>query len=166
STTTIIETIERGGTLTDGLAEAARKGFLEPDPELDLRGADAAVKLAIVAGIITARRIDPRSIAADDLRTLDVLTVRARTRRNATTRLVARMSENGSLSVRYEEVSRDSILAAPCGRVVYEYTLDRDERRMHIGSGLGAAATAGALFADIRALAGEAAFRAGAEAGR
>lgn len=166
STTTIIEVIERGGTLEDGLAEANRRGFLEPDPELDLRGADAAVKLAIVAGIIAARRIDPRSIATEDLRNQDAVSIRARARRGATTRLIARLDCDGSLKVRYEEVSRDSILAAPCGRVVYEYTLTRDERRLHIGSGLGAVATAGALFADIRALAGEAAFRAGAEVSR
>jgi hypothetical protein len=61
--------------------------------------------------------------------------------------------------VSYEEVARDSVLAAPCGRVVYEYRLDRDERRIHLGTGLGADATAGALWSDIRALAAEAASR-------
>lgn len=157
STTTIIDVVERGGTLDDGMIEACRLGFMEPDPELDLRGADAAVKLAIVAGIITGRRIDPRAIEAEDIRAIDLRTVRLRARRNATTRLIGRMSDTGALRVGYEEVSRDSILAAPCSRVVYEYTLTRNERRLHVGSSLGAAATAGALFADIRALAAEAA---------
>lgn len=166
STTTILDVIERGGTIDTGIAEARRLGFMEPDPELDLRGADAAVKLAIVAGIIAGRRIDPRTIDAEDIRTVELSTVRARARRNATTRLIGRMSDTGSLRVAYEEVSRDSILAAPCSRVVYEYRLTHDERRLHIGSSLGAAATAGALFADIRALAAEAASNAIAEAAR
>ena len=166
STTVILQVVERGGTLAEGIAEAQRLGFIEPDPELDLRGADAAVKLAIVAGIITGRRIDPRSIETEDIRKVDVLAVRARARRNATTRLVGRLDPGGRLRVGYEELSRDSILAAPCGRVVYEYRLNRDERRLHIGSGLGAAATAGALFADIRALAAEAASQASVEDGR
>ncbi|HSJ32172.1 MAG TPA: hypothetical protein VK933_12105 [Longimicrobiales bacterium] len=156
STTTILEVIEQGGTLDDGLAEAHRAGYLEPDPTLDLCGADAAVKLAIVAGIVTGRRIDPRTIPCDDLRLLDPVIARARVRRNATTRLVGRMADDGSLHVCYEEISRDSILAAPRGRVIYEYRLARDERRLHIGTGLGADATAGALWTDIRALAGAA----------
>jgi hypothetical protein len=42
---------------------------------------------------------------------------------------------------------------------VYEYRLTREERRIHIGTGLGAAATAAALFTDIQALAAEAASR-------
>ena len=156
STTTILEVIEDGGTLDEGLAEAQRAGYLEPDPVLDLCGADAAVKLAIVAGIVTGRRIDPRAIPCGDLRLLDPVIVRARVRRNATTRLVGRMADDGSLRVAYEEISRDSILAAPRGRVIYEYRLARDERRLHIGTGLGADATAGALWTDIRALAGAA----------
>jgi homoserine dehydrogenase len=154
STTTILEVIEQGGTLDEGLAQAQRAGYLEPDPALDLCGSDAAVKLAIVAGIVTGRRIDPRAIPCDDLRLLDPLTIRARARRNATTRLVGRMGDDGRLRVSYEEISRDSILAAPRGRVIYEYRLARDERRLHIGTGLGAEATAGALWTDIRALAG------------
>jgi homoserine dehydrogenase len=159
STTAILEVVERGGTLAEGIAEAQRLGFLEPDPELDLRGEDAAVKLAIVAGVITGRRIDPRSIVCDDIRTVDLLAVRARARRGATTRLIGRLGPRGELSVAYEEVPRDSLLAVPCGRVVYEYRLTREERRIHIGTGLGAAATAAALSTDIQALAAEAASR-------
>ena len=159
STTAILDVVERGGTLNDGIVEAQRRGFLEPDPELDLRGTDAAIKLAIVAGIVTARRIDPRHISCEDIRNIDLADVRARTKRNATTRLIGRLDAAGNLRVSYEEISRDSILAAPCGRVVYEYRLRGDERRLHIGSGLGASATAGALWADVRGLAAEAAVR-------
>ena len=152
STTAIIETIERGGTLADGIAAAARLGYLEPDPEQDFRGLDAAVKLAIVAGALTGRRIDPRSIPADDVRSLDIAEVRARVRRNETTRLVGRLAADGTVRVAYEAVSRHSLLAAPCGQVVYEYRLRRNERRLHVGTGLGAAATAAALWADTAVL--------------
>lgn len=160
STTAILNVVEGGGSLQDGIDEAGRRGFLEPDAELDLRGTDAAVKLAIVAGVLTGRRIDPRSIECEDIRALDPVVVRGRARRNATTRLAARMNAKHELSVRYEEFNMDSLLAAPCGRVVYEYRLDRDERRIHIGSGLGADATAGALWTDLCATAAEAALRA------
>lgn len=159
TTTAILETIERGGALEDGIGAAQRLGYLEPDPELDLRGTDAAVKLAIAAGIVTARRIDPRAIPVEDIRSVDPLIVRARTRRGCTTRLVARLTDAGALRVAYEEVPRESLLAVPCGCVVYEYRLARDERRFHFGTGLGADATADALLSDIRHLGARAAVR-------
>lgn len=154
STTTIIEAMERGASLADGLAEAARRGYLEPDPELDLRGADAAVKLAIVAGALTGRRVPLADIQCDDLRDVDPAVIRARRARGATTRLVARLSPDGSLRVACEEVALDSVLAARCGQVVYDYHLDRGERRIHIGGGLGPEATADALWIDVQAIAG------------
>ena len=152
STTAIIEAVEQGASLEEGIADAQRRQFLEPDPEQDLRGDDAAVKLAIVAGLIAQRRIDPRDIPCEDIRGLDLLTVRSRARRGATTRLIARANVHGTLSVRYEEVSRESLLATPCGRVVYEYSLGRDERRLHVGRGLGADETAAAIHADLGSL--------------
>ena len=157
STTAIIEAIERGATFSEGVAEAQALGYLEPDPEQDLQGVDAAVKLAIVAGAVTRRRIDPRAIRPEDIRVLDLSVVRGRARRGATTRLVARLTPNGRLRVVYEEVARDSLLAAPCGRVVYEYRLKRSERRLHVGEGLGAEATAAALWRDVNALGSQAA---------
>jgi len=153
STTAIIAAIERGGTLHDGIAEAQQLGYLEPDPELDLRGADAAVKLAIVAAALTGRRIDVDGIAIEDIRSLDPALLRARARRGCTTRLIARLHDNGALTVAYEELRRDSMFAVPPGRVVYEYRLDRDERRLYVGTGLGAEATAAALWLDVEALA-------------
>ena len=153
STSTIIDALERGATFASALDEARRLGYLEPDPELDLRGADAAVKLAIVAGSLTGRRVDPATIECDDIRTLEPLLLRSRARRAHATRLVARLGQGGSLRVAYEELPTDSIFAVPPGRVVYEYRLDRDERRLHVGTGLGARATAAALWTDVVALA-------------
>jgi homoserine dehydrogenase len=153
STTTIVQAIERGGTLADGIAEAGRRGFLEADPELDLRGEDAAVKLAIVTGALRGRPFDPAAIPCEDVRDLDPALVRARAARGRTTRLVARADEDGRLAVRYQELTRGSALAVPCGRVAYAYTLEDGTQRVHIGAGLGAVATARALAADVAAFA-------------
>lgn len=150
STTVMLETIERGGDLADGLAEARRRGFLESDPELDLRGTDAAVKLAIVAGALHGRAIDPASIACDDIRAVDAAQVRERFARGTTTRLVARAETGGELRVAYEEVPRGSPLAVPCDRVVYLYRVAGGDCRIHVGGGLGALETARALLEDVR----------------
>ncbi len=151
STTTILECIERGGSVDDGIEEARQRGFLEADPELDLRGRDAATKLAIVAGALQGRSVDPAAIACDDIRALDVAAIRARVARGATTRLVARATPH-AVCLGYEEVARTSVLAVPVGRVVYRYDLTGNERRVHLGGGLGAAATAEALWVDVVAL--------------
>lgn len=151
STTAILECIERGGTLDQGIEEARQRGYLEADPELDLRGRDAAVKLAIVAGALLGECIDPSTIECQDIRTLEPNVIRERVARGATTRLVARASATG-VHAGYEEVARTSALAAPVGRVVYRYDLTTNERRLHVGGGLGAAATADALWVDVVAL--------------
>jgi homoserine dehydrogenase len=153
STTSIIEAVESGADFDEGIRQAGLLGYLEPDPDQDLRGLDAAVKLAIVAGALTGHRIDARTIRCEDIRDIDLAVVRARARRGATTRLVARLTPDGGARVAYEEVARDSLLATPCGRVVYEYRLEGGERRLHVGSGLGAEATAAALLDDVRSLA-------------
>ena len=151
STTTILSAVERGGTVADGIAEAAARGFLEADPELDLRGTDAAAKLAIIAGALRGRAIDPATIACDDIRTVDPVLIRERVSRGCTTRLIARADEYGVLGVSYEEIPRGSPLAAPIGRVVYAYALEDGTTRVHVGAGLGAEATAHAALADLAA---------------
>ena len=154
STTAILSVIEAGGTLDEGLQRARQRGYLEPDPELDLRGADAAVKLAIVAGALWGRAIDPATIPCQDLRDVDLEPVRARPARGETTRLVGRVGLGGQLSVGYEGVPVSSPLAVPCDRVVYTYELNDGSVRTHVGRGVGALNTARALWADVQAFAG------------
>jgi homoserine dehydrogenase len=152
STTSIITTIENGGSFADGLREAARLGYLEPDPELDLRGTDAAVKLAIVAGAVRNRVIDATAIDCQDIRTLDPAVLRKRNRDGFTTRLIARLNVDGSTAVAYEAVASDSVLAAPCGRVIYQYDVRGHDRLIYIGEGLGADATAAAAWLDVQSI--------------
>jgi len=148
STTLIVEVLERGGTFDDGLENARRAGVLEPDPELDLRGADAATKLALVAGVLLGRPIPVGTIAAPDLRHVDPALVRERAARGATTRLVGRATREGELSLAFEEVLRLSPLAIPATRVAYTYEL-ADRTVVHVGDGIGPLGTARAVLRDL-----------------
>lgn len=149
TTTSIITILENGGSLSEGMNEARRLGYIEPDPELDLRGTDAAVKIAIVAGAVRSRVYDVASIPCDDIRNLDPFIVQARARRGSTTRLVARLDADGTAVVAYEEIPVDSLLAAPCGRVIYKYDIEGGDHHIYIGEGLGADATATAAWVDV-----------------
>jgi homoserine dehydrogenase len=150
--TTVIEALEAGRDVEAGLAAARARGYVEADAELDLSGADAAQKLAIVVGALRGVPVDPAAIATQDVRTLDPGLVRARAVRGVTTRQVARC-DGDSLRVSFEQVAHGAPLAAPRDRVVYSYALGQRRTRVHVGAGLGAAGTAAALAADVRALA-------------
>ena len=149
TTTTIIGVIEDGGTLEQGIEAAREAELLETDPELDFRGVDAALKLAIVAGALLGRPVDPNAIPADDIRDLDLDAVRTRPSHGCTTRLVGRLQPDGALEVRYEEVAHASPLDVPVDRVAYLYHTANGDARLHVGDGLGAERTAIAALRDI-----------------
>ncbi len=150
TTTTIIGVVESGLTLSEGIEVARRAGLLEADPELDFRGVDAAIKLAIVAGILQQKSIDPTAIDCEDVRSLDPAVIRDRSARGATTRLVGRLDDRGRLGLRYEEVGRGAALDVPPDRVAYLYDLKSGGSRLHVGDGLGARLTARAAVRDVR----------------
>ncbi len=158
TTTAILEAIEGGATLAEGLAAARARGLLEPDPTLDLDGSDAATKLRAVWGAVFGESgtpsVPPERVAREDLRALDPTVLRERAARGSTTRLVARGSRGGSdLRVQFEEVPLGSPLAAPPDRVVYGYELPGG-LRVHTGLAVGHERTAAALLADVRQASG------------
>jgi homoserine dehydrogenase len=154
--TSILEVLGAGGTFAEGLQAADRKGVLEPDPELDLRGIDAALKLSIVAGALLGRTIDPGEIEVQDLRTVDPAQVQKDAARGWVWRLVGRAWRHGGLQLRCEALPPDSPLAITTEEVAYVYTLP-GEVRAHRGRGLGAQGTAAALHVDVLRLARRAA---------
>jgi homoserine dehydrogenase len=150
TSTVIIQAIERGASLEQGIEHARQLGILEPDPELDLDGSDAAVKLAAVWGaLFGGGNPEVSRIARQHVRELDVDRVRERASRGATTRLLARGDRDPqSLRVQFTEVPATSPLAAPPDRVVYSYRLGQG-LRVHTGLGVGYQGTAEALLADV-----------------
>ncbi|MGM0578286.1 MAG: hypothetical protein ACQEXJ_21360 [Myxococcota bacterium] len=143
STTTILTTAEAGGTFADGVDRARRAGVLEPDPELDFRGVDAATKLAAVASILTGRPHDPLQIEAPDIRGLDPEWIRDAAGRGATTRLVGRIARGEPPRLAYERVRRGDVLAAPATSAAYVV-----DDLVYAGEGFGAGGTARALLDD------------------
>lgn len=150
STTCILGVLEDGGSFDEGVCRARHLALLEPDPELDFQGRDAAVKLAVVVQALWGWQVAPDAIEAEDLRTLDPEGIRAHRARGGTTRLVARAARDGGLSVRYEQLAPGHPLAVPRSRVAYRYALEDGRARLHLGRGLGAPATARALLDDAR----------------
>lgn len=149
STTAILQAVEEGASIAEGIRHAGELGLLETDPELDLRGTDAAVKLSIVAGALLGRPLDPSEIPATDIRSLNPDAVRSAAANGGTTRLVGRVRRDGDCSLDYEALAAGSPLAVPRDRVAYEYHLSDGGVRLHVGRGLGASETARAVLADL-----------------
>ena len=154
STTALVLALEQGSTLAEGIARCQVAGVLEPDPELDLDGTDAATKLAIVARAVFGQALQPFAILREDVRSLDAELVRRRHRLGATTRLVGRVTRDGEARIGYEELELGSLLRVPEDRVVYSYRGPHATTRIHVGHAVGAARTARALLEDVRALTG------------
>lgn len=152
SSTAILEVIETGGSIADGLALARSRGLLESNPDLDLRGRDAAIKLAIVTAAVFGRSLSPDSLQVDFL-ALDPEILRARASEGRCTRLVARCARKGDPCLAFEQVPRSSPLAVPSDRAAYTYDLGDGRMRLHVGCGLGPLPTARALLADLTSIA-------------
>ena len=150
TTTAVIERTETLGDAAAGYRFAQSVGLLESDPALDIRGTDAATKLAIVRRALWGQGSieDVRSTQLE----LDPERVRWEAERGRPTRLVATAHRGGEFSVSYLALARHSPLAVPWDRVAYCYHTGPDRRRIHIGTGLGPDATARALVEDVQEL--------------
>lgn len=153
STTAVVLGLEEGLGWEEALTRAVRLGLLEPNPEQDLDGTDAAVKLGIVARAVFGVAVDPRAVPRAHARTLDPALLRARRRRGATTRLVARFDRAAEPRVAFEEVRPPSLLCTGLDRVAYTFGFGPAAPRLVLlGDSVGPAGTAKALLADAAAL--------------
>jgi len=85
----------RGGDFDAALSEAQRLGYAEPDPTMDVSGADAAEKLAILVRLFGRLLVDPGAIPLDALHTIDADDVAAAHAFEGAFRPVARASWQG-----------------------------------------------------------------------
>jgi homoserine dehydrogenase len=63
----LTQAAQAGSNVSDGLPEATRLGYAEPDPSKDLSGADAAEKLAVLLQHFAHLSVDPDAIATDGI---------------------------------------------------------------------------------------------------
>jgi homoserine dehydrogenase len=122
--TVVLEAVERGASIADGIREAQALGIAEADPSYDVDGWDTAMKLCAIANVILERSLLPASVERRSLRVLDPAAVRAARADGAPFRLVGRVSVDGerlSARVAPEQVSARSPLAATGTTLVTHY---------------------------------------------
>ena len=90
--TVVLEAVERGVSIDDGIREAQALGIAESDPTYDVDGWDTVVKLCAISNVILERALRPTDVQRSGIRDLDPTIVRAAHRDGRPYRLVGRIS--------------------------------------------------------------------------
>ena len=135
------------------LADAQRLGYAESDPSFDIDGIDAAHKLALLAALAFAARVDFAGVAAEGIRAIDLADIDHAATLGFRIRLVGlAANEDGALFQRVHPCLVPSAhplahVAGSTNAVVVEG--DAAGRLFFSGAGAGAGPTASAVVADL-----------------
>ncbi|MFW6058624.1 MAG: homoserine dehydrogenase [Phycisphaeraceae bacterium] len=144
-----------GAPYADALAEAQRHGYAEADPTLDVSGADAAQKLAILASLAFGVAVNEEQVATAGIDALDLADVRFGRELDYDIKLLAiaeRPTEQSPVSLGVEPcfVHDDELLAKVGGASnalsVYGHAVGHT---MYFGPGAGGMPTASAVVSDL-----------------
>ncbi len=92
----ILTTMTRGGSFEAALTDAQRLGYAEPDPSMDISGADAAEKLTILVRLFGRLLVDPGAIPLDGLAGVEAEDIAAAAAFNGAIRPLSRASWQGA----------------------------------------------------------------------
>ena len=152
TTTHVLSSIERGHSFVGALADARRQGICEGDAQLDLSGADAAHKLAILCTLAWSTPLHADHVAVEGIGLPIEEAVRHAVARNFRVRLVAvatRRDGSVAAAVRPATLAVDDPLATATGVAnVVEVDTALAGTLRWTGPGAGGPATASALVAD------------------
>src|SRR5262249_51797120 len=91
----VLATVEAGGTVDEGVAEARRQGVAEADPTLDLDGSDSAVKVVAIATVLMGADLALADVDVTGVGGLGADQVRVAAAAGSPVRLVATVEQDG-----------------------------------------------------------------------
>ena len=151
--TVVLEAVERGGTIDDGIRAAQALGIAEADPSYDVDGWDSAVKLCAIGTVILGRPVRIADVRREGIRALRADVIRAAHRDGRPFRLVGRVSvDAGTVTahVAAEQVPVGSPLAVTGTTLVTHYDADVFPGGLTVTSGApDLTTTAYGMFADF-----------------
>jgi len=138
---------------SDALKKAQALGIAEPNPDLDVKGWDAAAKLVIISNVIN-EPISLNDVERDDLSKLDLREVFKAIKENMLLKFIAKydVKEKRAL-VKITKIPRDDILSNVKGTMNAVKIKTDINNIVLIGKGAGRMETAHALMDDILSIA-------------
>lgn len=125
--TVVLEAVERGASIEDGIRTAQALGIAEADPSYDVDGWDSAVKLCAISSVLLGRPIAPATVERIGLHSVEARDVRAAHERGEPYRLLGRVAvEGGYVTARVapERVPAGSLFAVSGTTLVTHYDAD------------------------------------------
>jgi homoserine dehydrogenase len=154
TTNFILDQMKRkGASFSDALAQAQELGYAESDPTNDVDGHDAAYKIAILASIISGKKIDMTKIYREGIRNISQVDIKSAEKRGYAIKLLAMALNDGDeLDIRVHpvfvpkektlaNVNAENNAVMIDGSAVGELTF--------IGRGAGSLATASSVLGDL-----------------
>jgi homoserine dehydrogenase len=114
----VVEMMEQGGTMEEGLAKARSMGITEADGAYDIEGWDSAAKTAALANVLMDARTTPQAVSTRGIGRLTPARVQELMSKGKTVRVISRAHRAGSkltLRVRAEVLDRCDLLACTPG---------------------------------------------------
>jgi homoserine dehydrogenase len=115
--TVVLEAVEEGLSIGDGVARAQRLGIAEADPSYDVDGWDSAVKLCAVANVLLGGDLRPSDVAREGIRSLNEASVRQARADGRPYRLVGEVERDDSGAVRARVAPAQCAPGDPLGAV-------------------------------------------------
>lgn len=115
--TVVLEAVERGGTMADGVAHAQAQGIAEADPSYDVDGWDSAVKLCAVANVLLDADLRPDDVVRTGIGGLSEHDIRVAHGEGAPWRLVGHVRRAGDGIVRARVAPERLLPTDALGRV-------------------------------------------------
>jgi homoserine dehydrogenase len=161
TTNYILDHMERGGADFGAVLKCAQElGFAESDPTNDIDGHDAAYKIAILASIVSGKRVDVNKVYREGIRKISTTDIKSAAKRGYKIKLlgIVENSEANLLDVRVHptfvpltnplaSVHEENNAILINGDAVQDLTL--------IGKGAGSLPTASSVLGDILMLASQ-----------
>lgn len=94
--TVVLEAVEQGLSIAEGVARAQQLGIAEAEPSYDVDGWDSAVKLCAVANVLLDGDLRPADVARDGIRSLSEEAVRQAYADGRPYRLVGEVRRDGT----------------------------------------------------------------------
>jgi homoserine dehydrogenase len=153
TTGVILETVEGGATLEEGIAKAQADGVAETDPTLDIEGFDAAAKCVILGRKLFGARLELGDVNRQGITGLDAADVQEAARAGTPIRLVSDITVSGegvSATVRPLRLPADDPLCSlRNGALGVVYDADPVGKMFVSAYAIGGIATAAAMIRDI-----------------
>ncbi len=148
TTNYILSKMEEGLTYESALQDAAKKGYAEANPSLDVDGFDAAAKLVIMANWVMGMKVTMKDVKRVGITKVTVADVKKAAQRGNAIKLIA-ACDSRQLDVTPTEVGKTDPICVNGTLNAVTFSSEHSGQQTIIGRGAGGMETASAVLRDL-----------------